>query len=89
MADETLRTWGENIKLRREALNPEGGLRTDDEPAMNQAQLGELLDPPVTQATVSRWEAGLIEPRRKYKAQLAAVLHTDVRVLFPMVRTAA
>ena len=89
MADETLRTWGENIKLRREVLNTHGDLRGPEDEPMSQGRLGELLDPPVTQATVSRWEAGLIEPRRRYKAQLASVLHTDVRVLFPMVRTAA
>lgn len=56
---------------------------------MTQAQLGELLDPPVHQTTVARWEAGDMEPRRQYKRQLAHVLHTDIRLLFPLVGAAS
>lgn len=87
--DETLRLWGQSIKGLREILNPEGMPRTGDDPAMSQKALGEKLDPPVGQSTVARWESGLMEPRRHYKAQLARALHTDVRVLFPMTRSAA
>lgn len=71
--DETLRQWGENIRLHREVIG------------LTQAQLAEQLDPPVSQATVARWEAGLMEPRRRYKAQLAPLLHTDTRILFPLI----
>lgn len=88
-ADEELRQWGENIQLRRNALNSSGALRTGDDEAMTQAQLGLLMDPPVHQSTIARWEAGLIEPRRHFKAQLATVLMTDVRMLFPMTRVAS
>lgn len=56
---------------------------------MTQAQLGDLLNPPVHQTTVARWEAGQIEPRRHYKRQLAHVLHTDVRFLFPLIGAAS
>lgn len=56
---------------------------------MGQADLGALMMPPVTQATVSRWEAGLMEPRRQYKPQLAKALGVDVSTLFPMTRVVA
>lgn len=75
--DETLRQWGENIRLRRMAMK------------MKQEDLGALLTPKVTQGTVARWERGLMEPRRHYKSQLAAALHTDVRLLFPLTQGAA
>lgn len=84
--DETLRQWGENIRIHRELLNGDANLRRSDEPAMTQAELGRLLEPAVGQSTVARWEKGYFEPRRHYKAQLAHVLHTDVRILFAMVR---
>ncbi len=89
MVDETLRQWGENIRLRRQYLNAESVLRTRDEPCMTQEQLAKLLEPAVTQSTVARWEAGTQEPRRHYKRELARVLQTDVRMLFPMVRAEA
>lgn len=44
---------------------------------MTQAELGELLEPVVTQGTVARWERGQMEPRRHYKAQLDRVLHAN------------
>ena len=72
--DETLRQWGENIRLYRETLG------------LTQFELGEKLEPPVGQSTVARWERGSFEPRRHYKAQLATVLCTDVRILFAMTR---
>ena len=51
---------------------------------MTQEQLGALMDPPVDQSTVARWENGDIEPRRHYKAQLSSLFHTDGQFLFPM-----
>jgi DNA-binding XRE family transcriptional regulator len=90
VVDETLRLWGDNIRAVREGLTPERLIRrSKDQPCLTQAQLGELLDPPVTQSTVARWEAGRYEPRRHYKRQLAHVLGTDVRFLFPMVGAAS
>lgn len=89
--DETLRTWGKNIQLRREALTADSiplQMRPG-EPAMTQAQLGERFEPPVHQSTVARWEAGQMEPKRHHKAQLAQILMTDVSMLFPMTRSAA
>lgn len=75
--DETLRIWGQHIALRRKLLG------------LTQAELGEAMEPPVRQSTVARWESGAMEPRRQYKAQLAAVLKADVRMLFPMTAGAA
>lgn len=92
MPDETLRQWGENIRIFREQHDAHGDpipprLRGKT-PSLTQAQLGQFLDPAVDQSTVARWERGMFEPRRRYKAQLAAVLHTDVRVLFAMTSAA-
>lgn len=87
MGDEVLRIWGSNIKGRRNLLAPDGSLRaTADAPRMSQADLGHLLDPPVAQSTIARWERGLMEPRRHYKAQIANVLMSDVSMIFPMTR---
>lgn len=69
--DEVLRLWGRNITMRRKALD------------MSQETLAGLLDPPVTQPTIARWERGLMEPRRHYKAQLAGILQADHAMLFP------
>lgn len=82
--DPLLVEWGKQIRSRREALNADGQLRQRDQPAMTQDQLGRLLDPPVDQSTVARWENGDMEPRRHYKAQLTELLHTDAQFLFPM-----
>lgn len=71
--DPILRQWGENIRLSREVLG------------LTQTELAEKLDPPVTQPTVTRWERGQVEPRRHYKVQLARILRSDVRMMFPMV----
>lgn len=88
--DETLRLWGSNIAAFRLTRQPDGSLRPSAEAdAMGQADLGALLDPPVSQATVSRWEAGLMEPRRHYKAQLGRILGVDVTTLFPLTRAVA
>lgn len=73
--DETLRLWGDNIKLHRTTLS------------MTQADLAEAIG--VRQPTVFRWEKGQMEPRRDHKRKLAEVLHTDVRILFPMTRNVA
>lgn len=72
--DEVLRLWGKNIATFRGARD------------LGQAELAEALG--VTAATVSRWEAGLIEPRRNMKVRIAQVLGTDVSVLFPLTRGA-
>lgn len=87
--DEILRQWGENIRTQRALLTPSGGLRMSGaDREMTQADLGSLLSPPVGQSTVARWEHGLMEPRRSYKSQLAELLHLDVRMLFPLTRSA-
>lgn len=89
VGDEALRTWGENIRDHRKVLRPDGVPRLSGADAvMTQEDLGKLLEPPVQQSTVHRWESGVMEPRRRYKVQLAKVLHVDVRVLFPLVRAA-
>lgn len=73
--DEVLRQWGKNIETFRIARN------------LSQGDLADALD--VTQATVSRWESGLLEPRRAKKAKLAHVLGTDVAILFPLIGAVA
>lgn len=86
--DETLRLWGRNIASRRQLLRPDGTVRTSPQDGtMSQADLGAKLNPPVNQSTVARWEAGQMEPRRRYKAQLASTLMADVSMIFPLTRS--
>lgn len=88
--EEFLRQWGRNIEQARRAHRPDGDpkARADDgEPCMSQARLAELLDPPVRQGTIAKWENGHREPRAHYKRDLARVLHQDVFTLFPLTRT--
>lgn len=83
--DATLARWGETLRDLREAHGRDGELRRSDEvPSMTQQELGELLEPRVAQSTVARWERGLMEPRRHYKAQLARVLHDTTGALFSL-----
>lgn len=85
MAEELLRTWGQNIERTRLFRNEEGEIRRSfDESPMSQATLGSLLEPPVSQATVSRWEDGKMEPRLTYKIQIARVLGVEASGLFPL-----
>lgn len=64
--------WGRNIVAAREALGIE------------QKDLADLLNPPVTQATVSRWEGGLVEPRIASRLELCRVLAVSGEELFPL-----
>ena len=84
MADPILVVWGQNMRFQREALNARGLPKRPDELCMTQRELGERLLPPVHQTTVARWEAGEMEPRRHYKAQIATHLRTDARLLFSL-----
>lgn len=68
--DGTLQAWGRKIRVTRRSL------------ALNQTQLGALLDPAVNQSTVNRWERGLIEPNRVNKRELARVLDVNVDEFF-------
>lgn len=51
---------------------------------MSQYQLAELVG--VQQSAVAKWERGVAEPRMAHKQMLAAVLHQDVFMLFPLSR---
>lgn len=85
MEGDLLRTWGKNIRRQRMLRNGNGDIRRNNaELPMSQAELGQLLEPPVTQATVSRWEDGKMEPRLAYKIQIAEVLGDDASTLFPL-----
>jgi len=70
--DETLRTWGTNIRQVRKALG------------FTQERLADLVG--VKHPTVCRWEKGQIEPRRQHKAAIAKALHVDMNLLFPQMR---
>lgn len=70
--DETTALWGRNLQARREACG------------FTQEQVGEQLTPPVRQGTIARWEQGVHEPRKEYRAQLASVLRTEANLIFPL-----
>lgn len=72
MTTNPCRTPGERMRFLRSSLG------------ISQADLGALLDPPVQQGTVSKWENDRIEPRRHHKAQLIRVLKTHQTFLFPL-----
>jgi DNA-binding XRE family transcriptional regulator len=84
-ADEVLAKWGRNIGRRRELFQPDGTHRTHGaQPKMQRKDLGALMNPPVRESTVFRWEKGTAEPRLDYKLQLARVLEADPELLFPL-----
>lgn len=74
--DPQLKEWGEQIASRRLMLK------------MSQEELAALMEPPVAQSTVARWECGLTEPRRGHRQRLAEVLMTEAHILFPIRRAA-
>lgn len=85
---ETKQEWGRNVKLFRQTLGADGKLRPSaDVPAMSQADLARLCN--VTQQTISAIEKGTTAPRDSLKVTIATVLGQDVRVLFPLTRSAA
>ncbi len=69
--DPVLVKWGSDMRDRRRRLL-----------GISQAEFATRLDPPVDQSTVARWEAGVMEPRRHYKPQIAELLHAAPEVLF-------
>lgn len=72
--DPLLSLWGENLRIRRKLMG------------LTQTDLAERMAPPVAQSTVVRWERGVMEPRRHYKAQLAHHLRASEQMLFPSPR---
>lgn len=81
MKDPVLVEWGKRIARTRLLRNSKGDIRRPGQEPMSQADLAGLCE--VSQATVSRWETGLIEPTRKHKATLAYHLGSPVDALFP------
>lgn len=75
VSKELRERWGRNIESGRKALG------------LTQAAFAHKLN--VEQPTVARWEAGSRVPRDGMKVEIANLLHQDVRVLFPLTRTAA
>ena len=75
---ERSRIYGQNIRRGRLAV----GLTS-------QQALAEALGAGVWQSTVARWERGEIVPRDDMKLRIAAVLHQEVRQLFPLIPAAA
>lgn len=94
LTDPTLAQWGANIARQRKAMravyDDDGNLigtaprMSGDDVPLSQEQLGQLLDPPVVQSTITRWENGVMEPRRHYKNELARRLYLSTSLLFPL-----
>lgn len=81
MKDPILVEWGKRIVRTRLLRNAKGDIRRPGQEPMSQGELAELCE--VSQATVSRWESGLIEPTRRHKAALAYHLGSPIDALFP------
>lgn len=75
--DDILTRWGANI---RSARGGDGRARRNG--GLSQPQLAALVG--VNASTISRWEAGLMEPDRTHKAALALALGVSVADLFPL-----
>ncbi len=77
-----LRLWAQNIRLHRLAKD-----RRDTRPeTQGMRSMAEALE--VSVATVSRWETGKAVPTDTHKVEIAEYLEADVRLLFPLIRTA-
>jgi hypothetical protein len=72
--NDDLADWGLILFRFRRRLNGDGDPIQPGDDHMTQEELGQLLDPPVTQGTVAKWEAGLAEPRRRYREQLGQII---------------
>ena len=64
--------WGKNLKNYRQACN------------LTQEQAAEKLD--TTDATISRWEAGLVMPNDEMKLRVAELYGVQAFAIFPLVR---
>lgn len=69
-------TWGENIRAARGARG------------LTQEALGKALEPPVTQATVARWEGGISTISDDRRIQVSDALGLRPQFLFPVIREA-
>lgn len=67
---ERLRQWGTNLRVAR------------DIQGLTQIELARLIG--VRQASIARWETGQVGPTDSHKVKIAAALHQDVRMLFPL-----
>ncbi len=71
----TLERWGRNIEMLRRAYG-DGGI--------DQAELGQLFDPPVSQSTIARWETGKAEPRIRHRMEIARIFGVPTSMLFDL-----
>lgn len=72
-AELSLRIWGANIARQRH--------RHD---RLSQSELGMMLEPPVHQTTVARWEKGSVEPSLEQKMQISHALGVPIHEIFPL-----
>ena len=72
MSQTLYRLWGKNMKLYREAKG-----------VSREQMAGDLHS---TEATLSRWEAGVVMPNDERKIEIADYLGIPAVTLFPLVR---
>lgn len=80
--DPLLLAWGLGIRWLRLHHDAHGNTLEDGAEPMTQAQMGDSLDPPVSQGCVAKWEAGLREPKRRYKKQIADLFEVPQATIF-------
>lgn len=80
--DPLLRIWGQRIADTRKLRNKHGEIRRRGQDHMSQTDLAALTG--VQQATVSRWESGLMEPTRSKKQQIADALGVPASAIFAL-----
>ena len=68
----TRRRWGATIRQARSRMD------------LNQDEFRYHFDPPVSQSTIQRWEAGQVEPRIRHRLQMARIFGVPASVLFPL-----
>lgn len=72
MSNNLYRLWGSTMRRQREYLG------------LTRAEVAERLD--TTEATLSRWEAGIVMPNDERKIEIADLYGVPPVTLFPLVK---
>lgn len=81
MSQSLYKLWGKNIKTFRQVKDAREGIEN------GRIVMAQHIG--VTDATASRWEAGLIAPSDANRIEIGEYLQVPTEILFPLVRVVA